>query len=140
MKIYIATRIENAEAARSLATDLISKGHEITYPWWEHGAVYASGAARIKEVATFELNGVERADAVIAILPGGRGTHVEIGAGIAGGKRVILLGDPSLFEIGKTICAFYMHPSTVQCTNEDELYVELDQYRQMDLRNVVEDI
>lgn len=119
MKVYIATALERADEARAFAGAVAALGHTLTYSWWEHGSVQADGPARIAQVAMDELEGVRVADLVVVLLPGGRGTHTELGAALAftdadrGGfgsstKRVILVGP--LADASGRECAFYRHP------------------------------
>lgn len=51
------------------------------------------------------------------VLPGGRGTHVEIGLGIAGQKNVFVLAGDVAADFGRDgrTCAFYHHPLVTQC-------------------------
>lgn len=81
--VYVASTLDNAGEARMVAEALEQDGWVITYPWWTHGSVQAEGDERIREVAELELAGVLMADLVVLVLPGGRGTHVEIGAALA---------------------------------------------------------
>jgi nucleoside 2-deoxyribosyltransferase len=56
------------------------------------------------------------------LLPGGNGTHLELGFAIASGKRIFLHSeDPTLFELGSQTNAFYHHPdvSCLSCPIED---------------------
>lgn len=112
MKYYIATRLENHAAHNVVRDAMAAEGHEITYDWTTHGPVWRDGLMRIREVAHAETQGVLDADLVIVLLPGGRGTHVELGIAIAAGKRVLLHsenGDP--FGATPETCAFYHHYS-----------------------------
>ena len=81
----------------------------ITYDWTAHGSVWKDGADRIRKVAQAEMQGVLDADYVVVLLPGGRGTHTELGMALADGKPVILYGTDDDFSGPKT-CAFYHHP------------------------------
>lgn len=124
MKFYIATRLERAEEQKTLAAVLTELGHSLTYDWAAHGSVQSEGPDRIREVAESEGNGVIMADLVIVMLPGGRGTHTELGMAIAhslhknrvrgqnqvgGYKRIVIIGDDGGVD-GRT-CAFYHHPA-----------------------------
>lgn len=124
---YIASRLENAEEVKSLKRVLDKWGWHHTYDWTVHGSVQKEPSERIGQVAMDELHGVVTAQVLIALLPGGRGTHVEIGAALAMGKDVILLSEnPEDFgNTGKT-CAFYHHPDVLRCTNWDELFMTLE--------------
>ncbi len=86
-------------------------GHEILYDWTFHGSVKSVSKERLREVAVLELDGISKADFVVVLLPGGNGTHLELGFAIARGKRVFLHSeDPLAFELGPQTNAFYHHP------------------------------
>ncbi len=120
MKYYIASGLENAAQVRALKAILDARGWEHTYDWTVHGSVQTEGLERISEVADAEVEGVLRADIIIVLLPGGRGTHVELGMALAGAAldgvldalRIVLYSpDPERdFGVGGKTCAFYHHP------------------------------
>ncbi|MEI8364851.1 MAG: nucleoside 2-deoxyribosyltransferase [Parachlamydiaceae bacterium] len=111
MKYYIATSLSRATAHNIVRDTLKTCGHEISYDWTSHGSVKSVSKERLQEVATLELEGVSEADVVIVLLPGGGGTHTELGFAIARGKRVFLHSEDSLlFELGPQTNAFYHHP------------------------------
>lgn len=109
MKIYVATRLANVEAARSINRALIAAGHEITYDWTDHPEATKTDE-HMEAVSVKELDGVRAAEFVVAILPGGRGTHAEIGAALVLGKPVLIVGQKSAFMEGGYPCAFHHHP------------------------------
>ena len=112
MKFYIASALENHASVSLAATMLKNAGHTHTYDWTEHGSVQRDGDARIAEVAANEIAGVWAADVVIVLLPGGRGTHTELGVAIGAGKQVHVHG-PMLDASGRT-CAFYHAPNVTR--------------------------
>jgi len=115
MKYYIATSIERAPLHNIVRDGLQKLGHEIAYDWTTHGSVKHTSTARLAEVAHFESQGILASDFVLVLLPGGKGTHVELGLSIASGKMVYLHSeDPNLFEIGPQVCAFYHHPRVIR--------------------------
>ena len=124
MNFYVATGLERADEAKTLAAALAAMGHTQTYDWTAHGSVQDEGPERIAEVAVEELRGVGKADLFIALLPGGRGTHTEFGCALAlamddddsvpansvvARKRLVVLVGPTEDASGRT-CAFYLHP------------------------------
>ena len=114
MRYYIATALERAEDHKALAKALSARGWTCTYDWTAHGSVQGHGAARMAEVAAAELQGVIESDAVIVLLPGGRGTHCELGAALAAGVPVVLVGHATdLFDASGRDCAFYSHRGIV---------------------------
>ncbi len=118
---YVATKLENIEEARRLMALLRSWGLEPAYDWTVHGPVWRQGAARMREVAALELGGVRCADVVIVRLPGGRGTHTELGAALAFGQPVIIYGAAEAFVSGPEACAFYYHECAVHVCTDSEL-------------------
>ena len=107
LHIYVATGLEYAHRARLVGCALRAAGHKITYDWTTHGSVQGEGFDRLAEVAQAERDGVAVADLVIAILPGGRGTHVEIGMALGYGIPVALLIQDGCYDAE---CAFYSLP------------------------------
>ena len=67
--------------------------------------------ARHAEIAVQELNGVCEADVLVVLLPGGFGTHVEIGAALALGKPVILCAPNQKTLETPYPCVFHYHPN-----------------------------
>lgn len=115
MKYYIATSIERALLHNIVRDDLQKLGHEISYDWTMHGSVKHTSKARLKEVANYECLGILASDFVLVLLPGGKGTHVELGLSIASKKRVFVhCEDPMMFETGPQTCAFYHHPNVLK--------------------------
>lgn len=105
MRFYIASTLENAEMVRWFAGKLKSWGWQQTYDWTVHGPVQGPLLA---ETAEKELSGVIDADVVFILFPAKRGTHVELGAALALGKKIILWAqsEEELILDGRT-CAFY---------------------------------
>ena len=111
MKYYIATSLLRTTAHNIVRDALRILGHEISYDWTLHeGNVKSVSKERLREVAMFELAGVSEADFIVVLLPGGGGTHLELGFAIAKGKKVFLHSeDPLVFELGPQTNAFYHH-------------------------------
>ena len=115
MQYYIATSLSRAPAHHVVRDALKTLGHEISYDWTWHGSVKSVSKERLREVATLELEGISKTDFVVVLLPGGSGTHLELGFAIAKGKKVFLHSeDPLLFELGPQTNAFYHHPDVTR--------------------------
>lgn len=124
LNFYIAAALDDASAAEQLADALVAQGHAITFAWWRAPSlrdVDPTGLWReFRERANTEVTAVRRADLVIAILPGGVGTHVEIGVALGAGKPVILLDAPDLIgrptDGGRAYpCAFHFADGVTRC-------------------------
>jgi nucleoside 2-deoxyribosyltransferase len=115
MKYYIATSLSRMMAHNLTRDALKIFGYEISYDWTLHVSVKSVSKERLREVSINDLKGVSEADFVVVLLPGGKGTHLELGSAIARGKRVFLYSeDPALFELGPQTNAFYHHPDVIQ--------------------------
>lgn len=112
LRYYIASRLENAAQVKELKALLDAAGWHHTYDWTKHGAVRSQGTGRMQEVAHKEVRGVQDADVVIVLMPGGRGTHIEIGIALDDPHKRVWLhsNSPMLdFGVGEETCAFYHH-------------------------------
>jgi nucleoside 2-deoxyribosyltransferase len=115
MQFYIATSLSRMTAHHVVRDALKKLGHEISYDWTLHGSVKLVSKERLREVASLELAGVSEADFVVILLPGGNGTHLELGFAIAREKRVFLhTEDHMVFELGPQTNAFYHHPNVTR--------------------------
>lgn len=62
------------------------------------------------EIAESEIGGIKSADVVIVLMPGGYGTHVELGAALSLGKPVVMhVTDRALLDEPYP-CVFHHHP------------------------------
>lgn len=122
MRFYIATKLEREQDFRKLRDALTEAGYKLTYDWSRHGSVKNEGRARIREVAVSERQGVKDADFVVVLLPGGRGTHAELGMALAYGKRVFMHAADLSAWMGSDdrTCAFYHDPLVVPVTGKAE--------------------
>lgn len=108
MKYYIATSLSQQHWHNLLRDHLNKMDYQLTYDWTEHGSVKLEGENRLRQVAYNEMKGIQEADFVVGILPGGAGTHCELGLSIAWNKPLFLITeDPSLVSSSEKTCAFY---------------------------------
>lgn len=115
MNYYIATSTERIFVHNQVRDDLKKLGLEITYDWTTNGNIRSTSKKCLQEAAFQMHRGILKSDFVLVLLPGGKGTHTEIGLSIASSKRVFLHSeDPMAFELGPQICAFYHHPDAVR--------------------------
>lgn len=129
LRFYVASRLENAANVDRLADTLIARHDwKLTYRWTDHGSVQKDGPDRIREVSVKEYRGIEQADLVIVLLPGGRGTHVELGIALGMKKHVLIWGESeaAFADAEGRECAFYRHPYVRRVTGPfDDLAKEM---------------
>ena len=115
MKIYIASKLENYEQVRYVRDFLARFGHTLTYDWTLHGSIKETTEQDLTDCANAELQGVRDADIVLVLLPGGRGTHAELGMAIALNKPVyIWSATHELFTLTDKTCAFYWNNNVLR--------------------------
>ena len=107
-RFYLSTQKDRNAQAFPLLEALRTKGWERTFDWADR---QASDESDYADLAVAEISGIRDADVVIVILPGGRGTHVEIGAALAMGKPVIIHAPNRETLEAQYPCAFHYHPS-----------------------------
>lgn len=111
MKLYVATSFDRAQKAKAVMTAAEEQGHVITFDWTEYKPLVDDGwepdPEQAEGIAVEEVDGVLSAEGLIVLLPGGRGTHAELGAALSNRIPVVLFGDT------KRDCIFYQHPMIV---------------------------
>lgn len=105
---YLATRKDRGEEAAALLDTLQSNGWERTYTWSPQDG---SSTDKYREIPLKELEAIGKADVLVVLLPGGYGTHVEIGAALALGKPVVLHSPDRKTLESPYPCVFHYHPS-----------------------------
>lgn len=132
-KFYVATGLSRAKDQNVVRDALVARGHELTYDWSAHGdSPKFESMAVLKDVALAEIEGVLASDVLVVLLPGGGGTHVELGVALSVGKPVIIHSEePTPFRLGKKTKAFYHHPQVRQVVcSLDALQPLLDAFSQ----------
>lgn len=112
-KFYIASGFTNKEVVQKAATTLKSVGFVHTYDWTRNEK--ANTVEQLREIGTDELKAVKESDFTLVILPGGNGTHVELGIALAAHKRVYLYAK-NAEDLLKT--TFYHVDGVVHLTGE----------------------
>src|SRR5437016_5310354 len=106
-QFYLSTRKDRLDQAALVLEALKSNGWTQTFAWTDQDAKDRAGYAGI---ALAEIEGVHDADVLIVLLPGGFGTHVEIGAALALGKPVIIHASDRKTLETPYACVFHYHP------------------------------
>lgn len=112
MTVYVATKLANVEKARECVRLFKEAKINISYEWMTHGSLHEASPEQRAEFAKKEVEGARTCDILVAILPGGRGTHCEIGVALGLKKPVILVVEDEGFIEGAEgyFCLFYYHP------------------------------
>lgn len=112
LKYYIGTRLENWREHNAIRNVL--GVDRITYDWTKHGSVKEGKISVLKLVCRLECQGVIDADLMLCVLPGGRGTHVELGIALAKKVPVMIYSpDPKSFQCCEETSAFYHHSHVI---------------------------
>ncbi len=108
MKFYIASSFANQEMVKKLSRLLMQKGHEQTYDWTMNSK--ADSAEALSTIGQLEKNAVSDCDVFFILLPGGKGSHIELGLALAGEKKVYLFSETDVFSDISMSTTFYHLP------------------------------
>lgn len=106
MRIYIATSLSNALAHREAKDLLEARGHTLTFDWNEAGPVNHTSLEELSKRGHEDFLGVMTADVLLVLMPGGKGTHVEIGIALGAGRPVVIV-DPNDKRSQPYPCVFH---------------------------------
>ena len=90
MKFYLAAGRQHRALAAAVIERLEGLGHECTFAWAAEEN-WQLGYDKPKTAAELDRMGVCLSQAFIGLLPGGPGTHVELGMALALKKPVLLI-------------------------------------------------
>ncbi|MDW0114515.1 group-specific protein [Sporosarcina saromensis] len=119
-KFYVASSFQNKEIVRHVSMRLVDKGFIHTYDWTKNGR--ASTIEELMEIGLQEKNAVLEADFIIVLLPGGKGSHIELGIALGQGKTIYLYSRNDDINNFETTSTFYHLSNIEKCTGTiDEL-------------------
>lgn len=108
---YVASRLENADNVRLVHRALQLHGWTLSYDWTAHGSLANSTKEAVDRAVVMETRAAGDSRLLVAILPGGRGTHAELGMALHSERceRVILVGAET-----QDFCLFYEHAKVMK--------------------------
>lgn len=107
-KFYLSTKKDRSEEGGVISRALVERGWTCTFDWT---SLSDSASQDFVTLARLEIDGIRKADVVIVLLPGGFGTHVEIGAAIAFDKHIVLHSPSQGVLETPYPCVFHYHPA-----------------------------
>ncbi len=117
MNYYIATSTSRIKDHNLVRNSLKKFGHVLSYDWTLPENVKAMSKEHLQTISINEFKGITEADCVIVLLPGGSGTHIELGYAIAIKKKIFLHSeDSTLFELSPQTKPFYHYPELIHLT------------------------
>ncbi|MEI2663068.1 nucleoside 2-deoxyribosyltransferase [Rossellomorea sp. LJF3] len=122
MKFYIGSSFANKELVRHVSDRLEQKGYIHTYDWTRNDR--ASTVKDLQYIGQNEKDAITESDVVVIILPGGKGSHVELGIALGLGKRIILYSpNDEVHDLANTT-TFYHLPEVKKCSGRIEELLE----------------
>ncbi|MGD6885382.1 nucleoside 2-deoxyribosyltransferase [Staphylococcus shinii] len=119
-KFYIASSFQNKEMINHLSQILESLDYIQTYNWTKNEN--AISIEQLKSIGRQEYKGIIDSDFLIVVLPGGKGTHVELGIALSQSKPIYLYSQDSNTFHPSHSCTFYHLPNVRIVAGEiDEL-------------------
>jgi predicted Rossmann-fold nucleotide-binding protein len=118
MNFYVASSFQNKEVVRAVSLQLKQIGWHHTYDWTQNERAISLEA--LQEIGLLEKQAIANSDVVVVILPGGKGSHIELGLAIAWQKKIFLYS-PNLEAMDlQTTSTFYHLPEVQICKGSIE--------------------
>lgn len=119
MKYYIASSFLNKEIVNEIINQLDDKGFTNTYNWTLNDK--ASNETELKNIGQAEFEAVKKSEVLIVILPGEKGTHIEMGIALGCGIQVVIAYfDDNILDINNSATFYYLdNVSHIKVTEEN---------------------
>ncbi|KQL51428.1 hypothetical protein AN964_20905 [Heyndrickxia shackletonii] len=112
MKFYIASSFQNVETVNALSSKLVENGFQQTYDWTQNEK--SVGIEELKEIAIKEKEAVMECELFILLLPGGKGSHTELGIALGSGVKSIYIFAPHSENKKDSLATTFYHLPEVQ--------------------------
>lgn len=112
-KFYVASSFRNIDAVRYVSEQLVSIGYIQTYDWTKNEEI--STFDDLKDIGQNEKKGILEADFIVILLPGGKGTHIELGIALGQGKKIFLYSANEEVNNFETTSTFYHLAEVEKC-------------------------
>jgi hypothetical protein len=114
-RFYLSTKKDRSDEGARVSRGLVERGWECTFDWT---SLSDSTIQDSPKLAQLEIEGIRQADVLIVLLPGGFGTHAEIGAAIAFEKPIIIHSPSQAILDTPYPCVFHYHPTIKMIVSE----------------------
>ncbi|MCR8847530.1 nucleoside 2-deoxyribosyltransferase [Rossellomorea sp. SC111] len=122
MKFYIGSSFANKDLVRYVSDRLEQKGFIQTYDWTRNER--PATVKDLQHIGQNEKDAITDSNVVIIILPGGKGSHVELGIALGLGKRIILYSPNGEVHDFANTTTFYHLPEVEKCSGSTEELLE----------------
>jgi len=118
MNFYVASSFQNKQLVNEVSQHLTQNGWHLTYDWTQSERAISLDV--LQKIGMLEKQAIANSDIVVVILPGGKGSHIELGLAIAWGKKIFLYS-PDLEALNmQTTSTFYHLPEVQICEGSIE--------------------
>lgn len=121
-RFYIASAFKNKNLVNSISNGLINQGYIQTYDWTNN--TKASSLQELRNIAKLEFEGVQEADFLIFIFPGGKGANIEFGIASGLKKRIYILDLENSIQNFDITSTFYFLLNVHHFSGNVEKFVE----------------
>ncbi|UYZ24063.1 nucleoside 2-deoxyribosyltransferase [Mesobacillus jeotgali] len=117
-KFYVASSFRNIDAVNYVTKQLVNKGYVHTYDWTKNAQAREDKTSTFEdliEIGQNEKNAVLESDFIVVLLPGGKGTHIELGIALGLEKKIFLYSPDGAINHFETTITFYHLPEVEKC-------------------------
>ncbi|NKE04076.1 group-specific protein [Mesobacillus selenatarsenatis] len=117
-KFYVASSFRNMDAVMYVSKQLVHQGYMYTYDWTKNVKAREGNTLLLEDlkvIGQHEKNAVKESDFIVVILPGGKGTHIELGIALGLGNKIFLYSSDRAIDHVETTSTFYHLPEVEKC-------------------------
>jgi nucleoside 2-deoxyribosyltransferase len=120
VKFYIASSFQNKEQVHQLSKALTSLGYIHAYDWTRNER--ASSIAQLRKIGELEKCAVMESDFLVVLLPGGKGSHIEMGIAVGLDKPVYIFSpNEDVYDFSLTSTFYHLPQVTLVVGGLEEL-------------------
>jgi len=112
MKFYIASSFQNIEMVREVSSKLLENGFQQTYDWTQNNKSVRK--EDLRKIGIKEKEAVMDCDLFILLLPGGKGSHTELGIALGASVNRIYILNPALESQKNSLATTFYHLPEVE--------------------------
>lgn len=117
-KFYVASSFKNVKSVHYVTSQLVAKGYIHTYDWTKNvnaRKTHTSTLEDLIEIGQHEMKAVMESDFIVVLLPGGKGTHIELGMALGHKKKIFLYSQDGAINNLENTSTFYHLPEVEKC-------------------------
>ncbi|WP_058302597.1 hypothetical protein [Gorillibacterium timonense] len=120
---YIASSLRNIENVKFVCEKLKQEGFIHSYDWTQNEKV--TSIEQLKDIGMKEMNAIKKSSFIVVLLPGGKGSHIELGIALGKGIKIYLYSQNDEANDIETTSTFYHLDGIHKCKGTLEELIQV---------------